>query len=66
MAHSSIEQDVVAGGTTALRAEFVNPFLQAANEVLQSQIGENPRCGSLDADRAAYISHDVTALIGVA
>ncbi len=48
-----------------MRAEFVNPFLQATTEVIESETGSGPVRGSIGLQTSAYTSHDVTALIGV-
>jgi chemotaxis protein CheX len=48
-----------------MRAEFINPFLQAATEVLESELGSAPRRGQIGLQRSAYTSNDVTAVIGV-
>lgn len=48
-----------------MKAEFINPFLQAANEVLESELGASPKRGNIGLQRSAYTSDDVTAVIGV-
>jgi chemotaxis protein CheX len=48
-----------------MRAEFINPFLQAATEVLESELGSTPRRGSVGLQRSAYTSDDVTAVVAV-
>ena len=48
-----------------MRAEFINPFLQAATEVLESELGSKPARGSVGLQRSAYTSDDVTAVVAV-
>ena len=48
-----------------MRAEFINPFLHAATEVLAAELGSKPERGSVGLQRSAYTSDDVTAVIAV-
>jgi chemotaxis protein CheX len=48
-----------------MRAEFINPFLQAASDVLESELGSAPQRGSIGLQRSAYTSDDVTAVVAV-
>jgi len=48
-----------------MRAEFINPFLQAATEVLESELGSTPQRGSVGLQRSAYTSDEVTAVVAV-
>jgi chemotaxis protein CheX len=48
-----------------MRAEFINPFLQAATEVLESELGSPPKRGSIDLQRSGYTSDEVTAVVAV-
>jgi chemotaxis protein CheX len=48
-----------------MRAEFINPFLQAATEVLESELGTTPSRGSIGLQRSAYTSDEVTAVVAV-
>ncbi len=48
-----------------MRAEFINPFLQAATEVLESELGSAPQRGAVGLQRSAYTSDDVTAVVAV-
>jgi chemotaxis protein CheX len=48
-----------------MRAEFINPVLQAASEVLEAELGTAPRRGAIGLQRSAYTSNDVTALVAV-
>jgi chemotaxis protein CheX len=48
-----------------MRAEFINPFLQAANEVLESELGATPQRTQVGLQKSAYTTDDVTAVVGV-
>ena len=48
-----------------MRAEFINPFLQAANEVLESELGSTPQRGQVGLQKSAYTTEEVTAVVGV-
>lgn len=48
-----------------MRAEFINPFLQAASEVLESELGGQVKRGSIGLQRSAYTSDEVTAVVAV-
>ncbi|GAC1320037.1 MAG: chemotaxis protein CheX [Chloroflexota bacterium] len=48
-----------------MRAEFINPFLQAATEVLETELGTAPKRGSIGLHRSAYTSDEVTAVVAV-
>jgi len=48
-----------------MRAEFINPFLNAACEVLESELGSTPQRGTIGLQRSAYTSDEVTAVVGV-
>jgi chemotaxis protein CheX len=48
-----------------MKAEFINPFLHAATEVLESELGDKPRRGNVGLQRSAYTSDDVTAVVAV-
>ena len=48
-----------------MRAEFVNPFLQAASEVLESELGTEPTRGAIGLRRSAYTTEEVTAVVQV-
>lgn len=48
-----------------MRAEFINPFLQAASEVLEAELGAPPKRGSIGLYRSAYTSDEVTAVVAV-
>ena len=48
-----------------MRAEFVNPFLQAASEVLETELGSEPTRGVIGLRRSAYTTEEVTAVVQV-
>jgi chemotaxis protein CheX len=48
-----------------VRAEFINPFLQAASEVLEAELGSVPERGTIGLQRSAYTSDEVTAVVAV-
>lgn len=48
-----------------MKAEFINPFLNAATQVLESELGSAPKRGSIGLQRSAYTSDEVTAVVGV-
>jgi chemotaxis protein CheX len=49
-----------------MKAEFINPFLVAATQVLESELGSAPKRGNIGLQRSAYTSDDVTAVVAVA
>src|SRR5438132_895832 len=48
-----------------MRAEIINPFLQAASEVLESELGSPPQRGAIGLQRSGYTSDEVTAVVAV-
>ena len=48
-----------------MKVEFVNPFLQAASEVLDSELGGEVERGTLRLQKTAFTTDEVTALVGV-
>src|SRR6266545_1439020 len=48
-----------------MRADFVNPFLRAADEVLESELGEAPTRGSVSVRKSAYTTDFVSAVVAV-
>jgi chemotaxis protein CheX len=48
-----------------MRTEFIMPFLQAATEVLESELGTAPRRGSIGLEKSVNTSNDITAVVGV-
>ena len=49
-----------------MKVEFVNPFIQAAREVLESELGGGMTRGSIRVQKSACTTDQVTALVGVA
>lgn len=48
-----------------MRAAIINPFLVAATEVLESELGSPPRRGPIGLQRSGYTSDEVTAVVAV-
>lgn len=48
-----------------MKVAFVNPFLQAASEVLESELGGDSERGELRLHRSAVTTDEVTAIVGV-
>src|SRR5687767_8479212 len=48
-----------------MKVEFVNPFIQAATEVLESELGTKTERGDLRLQKSAFTTNEVTALVGV-
>jgi chemotaxis protein CheX len=48
-----------------VRVEFVNPFVQAAREVVESEIGGETERGDIRLQKSAYTTDEVTAVVGV-
>lgn len=48
-----------------MRVEFITPFIEAAKDVFESEIGGAIERGSLSLQRSAYTTRDVTTLIGI-
>jgi chemotaxis protein CheX len=48
-----------------MKVEFVNPFLEAASEVLDSELGGDALRGTLRLQRTAVTTDEVTAVVGV-
>ena len=48
-----------------MKVAFVNPFLQAASEVLESELGGESERGELRLHRSAVTTDEVTAIVGV-
>lgn len=49
-----------------MRAEYIQPFLLAAKNVLQKELGIEPRRGELSVQETYYTTKDITVLIGIA
>jgi chemotaxis protein CheX len=48
-----------------MKVEFVNPFIQAASEVLDSELGSEAARGTVRMQKSACTTDEVTALVGV-
>jgi chemotaxis protein CheX len=48
-----------------VKVEFVNPFVQAAREVLESELGGETERGDLRVHKSAFTTDEVTALLCV-
>ena len=48
-----------------MKVEFVNPFIDAASEVLESELGGAVRRGALRLHKSAVTTDEVTAIVGV-
>ena len=48
-----------------MKVGFVNPFLQAASEVLESELGAESQRGELRLHKSAVTTDEVTAIVGV-
>jgi chemotaxis protein CheX len=49
-----------------MKVAFVNPFIDAAREVLESELGGDANRGNIRMHKSAYTTDEVTALVGVA
>jgi chemotaxis protein CheX len=49
-----------------VRVEFVSPFVQAAREVVESEVGGETERGNIRLEKSAYTTDEVTAVVGVA
>ena len=48
-----------------MKVEIVNPFIQAATEVLESELGGESQRGELRLHKSAVTTDEVTAIVGV-
>jgi chemotaxis protein CheX len=48
-----------------MNVAFLNPFVEAAYEVLRAEVGVEARRGELGLDKNAYVTADVTVLISL-
>jgi chemotaxis protein CheX len=48
-----------------VRVEFVNPFIVAATEVIEAELGTSAERGTLRMQKSAYTTDEVTAVVGV-
>ena len=48
-----------------MKVEIVNPFIQAATEVLESELGGESQRGELRLHKSAVTTDEVTAIVGI-
>ncbi|MCS6802926.1 MAG: chemotaxis protein CheX [Chloroflexota bacterium] len=48
-----------------MKVEYINPFVRAASEVLERELGCAFQQGAASLHRSAYTTHDVTLLVAV-
>ena len=48
-----------------MRVEFVNPFIKAATEVLDAELGGESQRGNLRLEKSSVTTDEVTAMVGV-
>ena len=48
-----------------MKVEFVNPFIKAATEVLDAELGGEAQRGNLRLEKSSVTSNEVTAMVGV-
>jgi chemotaxis protein CheX len=48
-----------------VRVEFVNPFIVAATEVIEAELGASAERGTLRMQKSAHTTDEVTAVVGV-
>jgi chemotaxis protein CheX len=48
-----------------MKVEFINPFISAAVQVLEQEIGAPVQRGSVALQKSCYTTQDVTAMVGV-
>ena len=48
-----------------MKVECINPFIQAAREVLESELGGDAERGNLRLQKSAFTTDEVTAVVGV-
>jgi chemotaxis protein CheX len=48
-----------------VKVEIITPFLQAASEVLESELGSEAQRGALHVRKSAFTTHEITTLVGV-
>jgi chemotaxis protein CheX len=48
-----------------VKVEIINPFIQAAHEVLETELGADPERGDLHVRKSACTTHEVTTVVGV-
>lgn len=48
-----------------MKVEFVNPFIKAATEVLDAELGADSQRGNLRLEKSSVTSDEITAMVGV-
>jgi chemotaxis protein CheX len=48
-----------------VKAEILNPFIQAASEVLETELGAETQRGTLHVRKSAFTTNEITTLVGV-
>lgn len=49
----------------SMNVQFLNPFLEAANEVLKAEIGVEVQRGEISLQRSALTANEVTVLLSM-
>ena len=48
-----------------MKVEIINPFIQAASEVLESELGAEAQRGALHVRKSAFTTNEITTLVGI-
>jgi chemotaxis protein CheX len=48
-----------------MKVEIINPFIQAASEVLEAELGTDPERGDIHLRKSAVTTNEVTTVVGV-
>jgi chemotaxis protein CheX len=48
-----------------MKVEIINPFIQAASEVLEAELGADPQRGEIHVRKSAVTTHEVTTVVGI-
>ena len=48
-----------------MKVEIINPFIQAAREVLETELGAEPERGDLHVQKSAFTTDEVTTVVGI-
>ena len=48
-----------------MKVEFVNPFIKAATEVLDAELGGDSKRGNLRLEKSSVTTNEITAMVGV-
>ena len=48
-----------------MKVEIINPFIQAAREVLETELGADPDRGDLHVQKSACTTNEVTTVVGI-